>query len=179
VSSTTIRRAHAVHPLTAVQTEYSLWSRNAELAALDTCRELGITFVAFSPLGRGFLAGAIRDTSLLPPKDIRLAMPRFQGENFARNLSLLEGIGAVARDAGRSMAQVVLAWVLQRGEHIVPIPGTTKLAHLEENAAAADLRLSADVMARLDALVNPSTVSGRRYNDTVLAEIDTETLPGY
>ena len=179
VSSPTIRRAHAVHPLAAVQTEYSLWSRNAELAALDTCRELGIAFVAFSPVGRGFLAGAIRDTSLLPPKDIRLAMPRFQGDNFTRNLGLLEGIAAVARDAGLSMAQVVLAWVLQRGEHIVPIPGTTKLSHLEENAAAADVRLSAEVMARLDALVNPNTVSGRRYNDTVLAEIDTETRPDY
>lgn len=179
VSSPTIRRAHAVHPLAAVQTEYSLWSRNAELAALDTCRELGIAFVAFSPVGRGFLAGAIRDTSLLPPKDIRLAMPRFQGDNFTRNLHLLDGLAAVAHEAGLSMAQVALAWVLQRGEHIVPIPGTTKLSHLEENASAADVRLSADVMARLDALVNPNTVSGRRYNDTVLAEIDTETLPHY
>jgi aryl-alcohol dehydrogenase-like predicted oxidoreductase len=179
VSAPTIRRAHAVHPLAAVQTEYSLWSRNAELAALDTCRELGIAFVAFSPLGRGFLAGAIRDTSLLPPKDIRLAMPRFQGENFTRNLSLLDGVAAVARDAGLSMAQVVLAWVLNRGEHIIPIPGTQKIAHLEENAAAADVRLSDDVLARLDALVNPNTVAGRRYNDTVLAEIDTETKPHY
>jgi aryl-alcohol dehydrogenase-like predicted oxidoreductase len=179
VSAPTIRRAHAVHPLTAVQTEYSLWSRNAELAVLDTCRELGIAFVAFSPLARGFLAGSLRDTSLLPPKDIRLNMPRFQGENFTKNLALLDGVAAVARDAGASMAQVVLAWVLQRGSHIIPIPGTTKIAHLEENAVAADLHLSADVMARLDALVNPQTVSGRRYNDTVLAEIDTETLPHY
>jgi aryl-alcohol dehydrogenase-like predicted oxidoreductase len=116
---------------------------------------------------------------VLPPKDIRLAMPRFQGENFTRNLTLLDGVAAIARDAGMSMAQVVLAWVLQRGAHIVPIPGTTKLAHLEENAGAADIRLSADIMTRLDALVNPRTVSGRRYNDTVLAEIDTETLPTY
>jgi hypothetical protein len=106
-------------------------------------------------------------------------MPRFQGENFSKNLLLLEGIAAVARDAGLSMAQVVLAWVLQRGEHIVPIPGTTKVAHLEENAGAADVRLSADVVARLEAMVNPSTVSGRRYNDTVLAEIDTESRPDY
>jgi aryl-alcohol dehydrogenase-like predicted oxidoreductase len=106
-------------------------------------------------------------------------MPRFQGENFTKNLALLDGVAAVARDAGASMAQVVLAWVLQRGSHIIPIPGTTKIAHLEENAVAADLHLSADVMARLDALVNPQTVSGRRYNDTVLAEIDTETLPHY
>jgi aryl-alcohol dehydrogenase-like predicted oxidoreductase len=175
VSAPTIRRAHAVHPLTAIQTEYSLWSRNAELAVLDTCRELGIAFVAFSPLARGFLAGSLRDTSVLPPKDIRLNMPRFQGENFTKNLTLLEGVAAIARDAGVSMAQAVLAWVLQRAEHIIPIPGTTKIAHLEENARTADVRLSSDVMARLDALVNPQTVSGRRYNDTVLAEIDTET----
>jgi aryl-alcohol dehydrogenase-like predicted oxidoreductase len=179
VSAPTIRRAHAVHPLTAVQTEYSLWSRNAELAALDTCRELGIAFVAFSPLARGFLAGSLRDTSALPPKDIRLNMPRFQGENFTRNLALLDGVAAIARDAGVTMAQAVLAWVLNRGDHIVPIPGTTKLAHLEENAGAADLHLSAGVMSRLDALINPDTVSGRRYNDTVLAEIDTETLDHY
>jgi len=179
VSAPTIRRAHAVHPLTAVQTEYSLWSRNAELAALDTCGELGIAFVAFSPLARGFLAGSLRDTSVLPPKDIRLNMPRFQGENFTRNLALLDGVAAIARDAGVTMAQAVLAWVLNRGHHIVPIPGTTKLAHLEENAGAADLHLSAGVMSRLDALINPSTVSGRRYNDTVLAEIDTETLDHY
>jgi aryl-alcohol dehydrogenase-like predicted oxidoreductase len=179
VSAPTIRRAHAVHPLTAIQTEYSLWSRNAELAVLDTCRELGIAFVAFSPLARGFLAGSLRDTSGLPPKDIRLNMPRFQGENLTKNLTLLDGVAAVAREAGVSMAQAVLAWVLQRGEHIIPIPGTTRIPHLEENARTADVRLSADVMARLDALVNPNTVSGRRYNDLVLAEIDTETLPHY
>jgi aryl-alcohol dehydrogenase-like predicted oxidoreductase len=179
VSAPTIRRAHAVHPLTAIQTEYSLWSRNAELAVLDTCRQLGIAFVAFSPLARGFLAGSLRDTSLLPPKDIRLNMPRFQGDNFTKNLTLLDGVAAIARDAGISMAQAVLAWVLQRGDHIIPIPGTTKIAHLEENARTADVRLSDDVMARLDDRVNPQTVSGRRYNDQVLAEIDTETLPHY
>ena len=175
VSAPTIRKAHAVHPLAAVQTEYSLWSRNAEIAVLDACRELGITFVAFSPLGRGFLTGKLRDLSGLPPKDIRLAMPRFQGENFPRNLQLLEGLAAIARDAGATMAQVALAWVLQRGEHIVPIPGTTRLDHLEENAGAADVRLSEDVMARLDTLINPATVAGPRYNETVLAEIDTES----
>jgi aryl-alcohol dehydrogenase-like predicted oxidoreductase len=179
VSSPTIRRAHAVHPLAAVQTEYSLWSRNAELAALDTCRELGIAFVAFSPLGRGFLAGGVRDTSLLPPKDIRLAMPRFQGDNFTRNLGLLDGLAAIAADAGVSVPQLVLAWILHRGKHIIPIPGTTNLTHLEENASAVDVRLSDDIMRRLDAHVNPSTVSGRRYNDAVLAEIDTETLENY
>jgi hypothetical protein len=176
VSAPTIRKAHAVHPLTAVQTEYSLWSRNAEIAVLDACRELDIAFVAFSPLGRGFLTGRLRDLSGLPPKDIRLAMPRFQGENFPHNLTLLEGLADIARDAGATMAQVALAWVLQRGDHIVPIPGTTRLEHLEENARAADIRLSDDVMSRLDALINPGTVAGARYNDTVLAEIDTESF---
>jgi aryl-alcohol dehydrogenase-like predicted oxidoreductase len=165
-----------VHPLTAVQTEYSLWSRNAEIAVLDTCRELGITFVAFSPLGRGFLTGKLRDVSGLPPKDIRLAMPRFQADNFTRNLTLLDGLADIARDAEVTMAQVALAWVLQRGEHIVPIPGTTRLEHLEENARAANIRLSDDLMRRLDALINPATVAGARYTDTVLAEIDTESF---
>jgi aryl-alcohol dehydrogenase-like predicted oxidoreductase len=174
VSATTIRRAHAVHPVTAVQTEYSLWTRNAEVAVLDTCRELGIAFVAFSPLARGFLTGRLRDVTTLPPKDIRLAMPRFQGEHFARNLALLDGLEAIARDAGATMAQVSLAWLLARGPHIIPIPGTTRIDHLEENAGAADVRLSADVIARLDALINPRTVSGARYNAATLPEIDTE-----
>ena len=175
VSAATIRKAHAVHPLAAVQTEYSLWTRNAEIAALETCQALGITFVAFSPLARGFLTGGLRDAAALPPKDIRLAMPRFQGAHFAHNLTLLDGLAELARDAGATMAQIVLAWVLHRGEHIVAIPGTTRTDHLEENRGAADLRLSADLLARLDALINPRTVSGERYNDSVLPEIDTES----
>jgi hypothetical protein len=175
VSAATVRKAHAVHPLTAVQTEYSLWTRNAEIAVLDTCRELGISFVAFSPLARGFLTGKLRDLSGLPDKDIRLAMPRFQGEHFTRNLTLLEGLAAIASDAGASMAQVVLAWVLHRGGHILAIPGTTRIEHLEENAGAADLLLSDETMARLEALINPSTVSGERYNAATLPEIDTES----
>ena len=175
VSAATVRKAHAVHPLTAVQTEYSLWTRNAEIAVLDTCRELGISFVAFSPLARGFLTGKLRDLSGLPDKDIRLAMPRFQGEHFTRNLTLLEGLAAIASDAGAPMAQVVLAWVLHRGGHILAIPGTTRIEHLEENAGAADLLLSDETMARLEALINPSTVSGERYNAATLPEIDTET----
>ena len=142
VSAATIRKAHAVHPVTAVQTEYSLWTRNPEVAVLDTCRELGITLVAFSPLGRGFLTGELRDVSTLPPKDIRLAMPRFQGEHFASNLELLDGLAAVAREQGCTMGQLALAWLLAQGEHIIPIPGTTRLDHLEENAGAASVRLS-------------------------------------
>ena len=177
VSADTIRRAHKVHPVTAVQTEYSLWTRNAEVAVLDTCQELGITFVAFSPLGRGFLTGKLRDVSTLPPKDIRLAMPRFQDEHFTKNLQLLDGLAAVAREHDCTMGQLALAWVLARREYIVPIPGTTRLDHLEENAAAVDLTLSASTIAKLNALINPTTVSGARYNAATQTEIDTEEIP--
>ena len=176
VSAETIRKAHRVHPLTAVQTEYSLWTRNAEVAVLDTCRELGITFVAFSPLARGFLTGTLRDTSTMPPKDIRLGMPRFQADHFPKNLRLLDGLAALAREQGCTMGQLALAWVLAQGTHIVPIPGTTRLDHLEENAGATTVTLSKDMQHRLDALINPRTVSGARYAPAVQAEIDTEEL---
>ena len=176
VSAATIRKAHAVHPLAAVQTEYSLWTRNPEVAVLDACRELGITLVAFSPLGRGFLTGALRDVAALPPKDIRLAMPRFQGEHFARNLNLLDGLAAVAREQHVTMAQLVLAWLLGQGDDIVPIPGTTRLDHLEENARGAEMQLDVRTVARLDELINPRTVSGARYNAATQTEIDTEEI---
>jgi aryl-alcohol dehydrogenase-like predicted oxidoreductase len=175
VSAATLRRAHAVHPIAALQTEYSLWTRNAEIAVLDACRELGTTFVAFSPVARGFLAGAVRDMSSLPPKDLRHSMPRFQGDHFTRNLRLLDGYAAIARELGATMAQVSLAWVLAQGEHIIPIPGTTSIAHLEENAGADDLVLPATAIERLNALINPATVSGPRYNAPTQREIDTET----
>jgi len=177
VSAATLRKAHRVHPIAAVQTEYSLWTRNAEVAVLDACRELGVTFVAFSPLARGFFTGTLRDMSVLPPKDIRLNMPRFQGEHFTRNLRLLDGLADVAREAECTMAQAALAWVLAQGSHVVPIPGTTRLDHLEENAGAARVRLSRPHLDRLDALINPRTVSGPRYAEPVRAEIDTEELP--
>jgi aryl-alcohol dehydrogenase-like predicted oxidoreductase len=176
VSASTIRKAHRVHPITAVQTEYSLWTRNPEVAVLDTCRELGITLVAFSPLGRGFLTGKLRDVSTLPAKDIRLAMPRFQGEHFEQNLRLLDGLATVAAGRGCTMAQLALGWLLTRGEDIVPIPGTTRLDHLEENARAADIRLDAETIERLNGLVNPRTVSGARYNAATQTEIDTEEI---
>jgi aryl-alcohol dehydrogenase-like predicted oxidoreductase len=178
VSATTIRRAHRVHPVTAVQTEYSLWTRNPEVAVLETCRELGITLVPFSPLGRGFLTGGLRDVSTLPPKDIRLAMPRFQGEHFARNLRLLDGLEALAAERGCTMGQLALAWLLAQGEDIVPIPGTTRIDHLEENAKAIDVRLDGATIERLNALINPLTVSGARYNEATQAEIDTEEIVG-
>ena len=176
VSAETIRKAHRVHPVTAVQTEYSLWTRNPEVAVLQTCKELGITLVAFSPLARGFLTGTLRDVSALPPKDIRLAMPRFQGEHFVRNLTLLDGLDMIARENGCTMGQVALAWLLAQGEHIIPIPGTTRLDHLAENAGAVNVSLSASTRDRLNALINSRTVSGPRYNAAILPEIDTEDI---
>jgi len=174
VSAPTLRKAHAVHPIAALQTEYSLWTRDAEIAVLDACKELGIAFVAFSPVGRGFLAGGVRDVGALPPKDIRLAQPRFQGENFQRNLKLLDGLLALARENDCTPAQLALAWLLAQREYIIPIPGTTRLDHLEENAGAPDIHLTAETIARLNVLINSRTVSGPRYNDATFPEIDTE-----
>jgi aryl-alcohol dehydrogenase-like predicted oxidoreductase len=176
VSATTLRKAHAVHPITALQTEYSLWTRNAEVAVLDACRELGVTFVAFSPVARGFLTSAPPDIAALPPKDIRLGMPRFYPEHYDKNLRLLAGYDQLAREQGCTRAQLALAWVLARGEQIVPIPGTTRLDHLEENFAATGIRLDGEMMRRLDALINPTTVSGERYNPPTQTEIDTEEI---
>jgi aryl-alcohol dehydrogenase-like predicted oxidoreductase len=166
-----------VHPLAAVQTEYSLWTRNPEVAVLDTCRDLGITVVAFSPLARGFLTGRMRDMSIFPPTDIRRQMPRFQSPHFAANLRLLDGLAPIAARQGCTMGQIAMAWVLARGEHIVPIPGTTRLDHLEENVSAAGVRLNEATMRELDALINPATVSGARYSQAVQRDIDTEELP--
>ena len=177
VSAATIRAAHAVHPISAVQTEYSLWTRNPEVAVLDTCRELGVTVVAFSPLARGFLTGRLRGISHLPSKDIRHNMPRFQPEHLPHNLSLLDGLSVIAGQHQCTMGQVALAWLLARGDHIIPIPGTTNLEHLAENAGAVDVHLSEETMTALDALINPRTVSGPRYSEAVQRDIDTEELP--
>ncbi len=176
VSADTLRRAHATHPIAAVQTEYSLWTRNAEIAVLNTCKELGIAFVAFSPLARGYLTGDLRDMSTLPPKDIRHAMPRFQAEHFGKNLKLLDGFAATARENNCTMGQLALAWLLAKSEIVIPIPGTTRFDHLAENAGAASIHLRPDAVAKMDALINPSTVSGPRYNAATQAEIDTEGL---
>jgi len=176
VSADTIRKAYRVHPITAVQTEYSLWTRNAEIKVLDVCKELGIAFVAFSPLGRGFLTATIRDPEIFVPRDLRRNMPRFQGDNFVANLDLLEAFTAIARDNRCTPAQLALAWLLARREDIIPIPGTTSIAHLEENLGALDVGLSSDTMRRLDVLINDGTVRGTRYNAATQAEIDTETV---
>ena len=174
VSAATLRRAHAVHPISALQNEYSPWSRNVEIAALEACRELGVALVAFSPVARGFLSGRLRDVSGFDARDIRRAMPRFQGENFSANLRLLDGYTALAAEAGCTPAQLALVWLLAKGPHIVPIPGTTNAAHLAENLGAADVELAPAIVDRLDALVNRHTVAGPRYNAGTQAEIDTE-----
>ncbi len=176
VSAATLRRAHAVHPIAAVQSEYSLWTRNPEIAVLETCRELGATFVAFSPVARAFLTGTLRDVSGFDAKDIRRAMPRFEPAHWEANLRLLPAYEALAREAGCTPAQLALAWLLARGEHVVPIPGTTSVQHLRENLGAAGVALEAGLLARLDALINQGTVSGPRYNAGNQAEIDTETF---
>jgi aryl-alcohol dehydrogenase-like predicted oxidoreductase len=173
-SAAHIREAHAVHPLTAVQTEYSLWTRNPEIAVLDACRELGITFVAFSPVGRGALAGGLRDVETLPESDIRRGMPRFQGENWAQNLALVDKFSAIAAREGLTPAQLCLAWVHSRGDHIVSIPGTTMPSHLAENIARWDYAASEALAAELDTLINRSTVAGPRYAAPMQRTIDTE-----
>lgn len=178
VSAATLRRAHAVHPITALQTEYSLWTRNPEIAVLDACRELGVAFVAFSPLARGFLCGELPDVSTLDEKDIRRGMPRFQPEAYARNLQLLPPYLDVAREVGCSPAQLALAWLLHLDADIIPIPGTSKLMHLRDNLGAADVQLDDATMARLGTLINQDTVVGARYNAQSQSDVDTETYPG-
>lgn len=176
VSAPILRRAHAVHPIAALQTEYSLWTRNPEIAVLDACRELGIAFVAFSPVARGFLCGELTDVTTLHEKDIRRAMPRFTPGNYAANLALLDGYRAIAQEVGCSMAQLALAWLLHKAPHILPIPGTTSVAHLLDDLGALNVSLSADVMARLEACIHQSNVVGSRYNTQGNTEVDTEVF---
>ena len=176
VSAATVRKAHAEHPVTAVQTEYSLWTRNPEIAVLDTCRELGIAFVAFSPVARGFLCGDLTDVSTLDAKDIRRSMPRFQPDNYAANLKLLPAYLALAREAGCSPAQLALAWLLHKGEHIIPIPGTTSVEHLLDDLGASEVQLAPGLIERVEALIHEGSVHGNRYNDQANREVDTEVF---
>ncbi|APW38684.1 aldo/keto reductase [Rhodoferax koreense] len=176
VSAATIRKAHAVHPITAVQTEYSLWTRNPEIAVLDACRDIGAAFVAFSPLARAYLTGRLTDVSTLDAKDIRRPMPRFSPENYAANLKLLAPYAALADELGCTPAQLALAWLLHKAPHIVPIPGTTRLDHLHEDLGAAEVQLSADAMARVEALINQHNVVGPRYAPQGTGEVDTENF---
>lgn len=162
-SAQSVRRAHAVHPITALQTEYSLWSRDPEDGLFAVTRELGIGFVPYSPLGRGFLSGVIRSIEDLEPGDFRRTKPRFQGANFQKNLDLVEAIGAIAADRGLTAAQLALAWVLHQGEDLVPIPGTRRIEALEENIAAVDVVLSAEDLARIEAVFPRGAAAGERY----------------
>ncbi len=168
----TIRRAHATHPVSALQSEYSLWSRDPEDDVLPVCRELGIGFVAYSPLGRGFLAGEIKKFDDLAADDYRRHSPRFQGENFQRNVDLVKRIGEMAAEKGHQPAQFALAWVLSRGEEIVPIPGTKRRKYLEENVAALDIELTADDLRRLDELAPRGVVAGDRYPKAMMALVN-------
>ena len=174
VSASTLRKAHAVHAISAVQTEYSLWTRNPEIAVLEACRDIGAAFVAFSPVARAFLADALHDVAQLDAKDIRRTMPRFAPAPYAANLALLPPYKSLAAELGCTPAQLALAWLLHKAPHIVPIPGTTDVAHLRENVAAAQVVLPSGVMARLDALIHQHNVTGQRYNAQSSSEVDTE-----
>ena len=174
MSADTLRAAHAVHPVAAMQTEYSPWTRNVELGVLDATRELGVALVAFSPLGRGALGNGLRDRSTLTEGDIRYAMPRFSAENWPTNLALVDAFNAIAADAGVTPAQLALGWVLSRGEHVHAIPGTTRIAHLEENLARSEWRPAQAVIDAVDAAINQRTVAGHRYAEAMRKTIDTE-----
>ncbi|MEO9600347.1 aldo/keto reductase [Parasphingorhabdus sp.] len=174
MSAETLKKAAAEHAIAAVQTEYSLWTRNPEIAVLEACKELGTTLVAFSPVGRGVLANGVRDVEALAEKDLRRTMPRFNDDNWPKNLELVDQFNAIATEEGVTPAQLSLAWVLSQGKHVVAIPGTASVAHLEENLARWDWKISADTKARLDALINQASVAGPRYSEMIQKTIDTE-----
>jgi aryl-alcohol dehydrogenase-like predicted oxidoreductase len=168
----TLRRAHAVHPITALQTEYSLWSRDVEDEILPTCRELGVGFVAYSPLGRGFLTGRFRTPEDLPADDFRRHHPRFQGANFQKNLDLVARIEQIAREKGCTPSQLAVAWVMAQGDDVVPIPGTKRVKYLEQNAGALDVALTPDDLRRIDEVAPKGTAAGMRYSEAGMKTID-------
>lgn len=172
VSAETLRRAHAVHPITAIQSEYSLWTRGPEQRMLETCRELGVTFVPYSPLGRAILTGAVKNQEALAPDDFRRGNPRFQGEALQKNLRLVEGLADFARKRDATSGQIALAWLLSKHSHVVPIPGTKRPRYVIENAAAAAIKLSADEIAALDELFDPAAVAGERYGPAAMAYLE-------
>lgn len=176
-SAATLRRAHAVHPVAAVQNEYSLWTRNPELGTLDSCRELGIALVAFSPLGRGALTSTPPDLGTLPAGDLRHHMPRFQGDNYTANLALVDQLGDLADRAGCSTAQLALAWLLDRDDCVIPIPGTRSTDHLREDLATATVDVHDDLLIAAGELINEHTVHGPRYGAGAAGDIDTEAFP--
>ncbi|QYF85679.1 aldo/keto reductase [Brevundimonas sp. PAMC22021] len=168
----TIRRAHATHPITALQTEYSLWSRDPEDEILSVVRELGIGFVPYSPLGRGFLSGEIKSIDDLAPDDFRRTNPRFMGENFDKNLELVSAVSEIAADKGVTAAQLALAWVLAQGEDLVPIPGTRRIPTLEQNAAAAEIVLTPEDLSRIEAVFPKDAASGHRYAEAARSALN-------
>jgi aryl-alcohol dehydrogenase-like predicted oxidoreductase len=168
----TIRRAHAVHPISALQTEYSLWTRDPEDELLALTEELGITFVAYSPVGRGFLSGELKSPDDLAPDDWRRTNPRFQGENFEKNLALVEELETIARQKGTTAAQLALAWLLTRGEHVMPIPGMRRIARLEENAAAVDIALTEEELHRMETIAPVGAAVGARYSAPMMAALN-------
>ncbi len=174
MSARTLRRAHAVHPVAAMQTEYSPWTRDPDVAVLQACAELGTAFVAFSPVGRGALADGVHDMATLPPTDLRHSMPRFSPDNWPHNRALMGRFSALAAQAGVTPAQLSLAWVLARGDHVVAIPGTARADHLAQNLARWDWTLPADLAGQVDTLINRHTVAGHRYPESLRASIDTE-----
>ena len=171
-SPATIRRAHAVHPIAALQTEYSLWTRDPEDGVLQTTRELGIAFVAYSPLGRGFLTGQIKRFEDLPGDDYRRHSPRFQGENFQRNLDLVARLELLAKEKECTAGQLALAWLLAQGDDIIPIPGTKRRRYLEENAGALNVTLSVDDIRRIDEVAPKGVASGQRYPETMMQMVN-------
>ncbi|MGA9839965.1 MAG: aldo/keto reductase [Thermoplasmata archaeon] len=172
VSAATLRRAHRVHPITAVQSEYSLWTRDPEDGILEACNELGVGFVPFSPLARGLFSGKLRGTDGFGANDFRRTLPRFEKENFGKNLELADRLGEVAREKGCTPAQLALAWVLSRGEHIVPIPGTRRRTNLEENAGSAEVSLNVSELDRIDAAFPRGAASGPRYTESAMAHVN-------
>jgi len=171
-SADTLQRACAVHPVTALQSEYSLWSRDPEDGVLAACEELGVGFVPYSPLGRGFLTGAIKSVDDFDADDFRRHNPRFQGENFDKNLRLVDAVSAIAAEKGCTPAQLALAWVLAQGEHLVPIPGTKRVKTLEENAAAVDVVLTPDDLARIEQVFPADAVAGTRYPESMMRSVN-------
>nr|WP_034387719.1 aldo/keto reductase [Comamonas composti] len=170
----TLRRGHATHPIVALQSEYSLWSRNAELGTLAACKELGIAYVAFSPLGRAFLTGKLQDTGNFVKGDIRAAMPRFAPAVYAQNLKLLAPMQSIAERADCTLAELAIAWVLHQGQHVIALPGTTSVEHLHEDLRGGSVRLDAGLLAELDELFKPERIAGDRYALGSQREVDTE-----
>ncbi len=172
VTPSTLRLAHSVHEITALQSEYSIWTRDAEQEVIPTCNDLGISFVSFSPLGRGFLTGQIKSSADFSEDDMRRELPRFQGNNFQKNLELIKRVSEIAEQKRCTMAQLALAWVLAQGEQIVPIPGTKRRKYLEENVRALEVQINSDDIQKINEIISPEAVAGQRYTDAMMKMVN-------